>query len=50
MNTFEDEEFKLDEEEGNWLDSVFKEGEEWLGDLDLGDGSSFRWFPNSEEW
>ena len=42
----EDEKINPDEEEGNWLDSVFEEGEKWLGDLDLGGGCSFGLFPN----
>ena len=55
MKTFEDEdnddfnEVNLDEEEGNWLDSAFKEGEELSGDLKLGSRSSFGWFLNLEE-
>ena len=49
MKTFEDEEFKLDEEEVNWLDSLFKEDEESSGDVNSGGMSSFGWLPNSEE-
>ena len=33
MIFFEDDEVKLDDEEGRWLDSVFKSCEESLGDL-----------------
>ena len=49
MKPFEDEEVKLDEEEGNWLDSVFEESEESLGDLNSGGGSSFGLLKNSAE-
>ena len=41
MDTFEHEEVNIDEEEGNWLDSVFKEGVESSDDLNSGGGCSF---------
>ena len=41
MKNFEDKEVKFDEEEGNWLDPLFKEGEESLGDIKSGVRFSF---------
>ena len=49
MKTFEDKAVKLDEKEGNCLDSTFKEREELLCDLNSGGGRCFGVFPNSEE-
>ena len=42
-------EVKLDEEEGRWLDPVFKVGNDLLAGLNADGGSSLRWLPNLEE-
>ena len=49
MKTFEDKEVKLNEEEGNWLDVVFKEYGESLCNIDSGGGSFFEWLSKSKE-
>ena len=49
MKTFEDDKVKLDEEEGRWLDLVFKTCEESLRGLKSGGGSSLEWLTHLGE-